>query len=536
MKLAILSSFSLCLCLSVYGQNRMIVFFKDKGNVSIDSDQRPSEFLAQFTSRSIERRAKYNIAFDEKDFPVNDAYQLQLKQVGVINSASKWLNAVSFTTDLSPSEMLSRYSFIDRVQLVNKTKSTIEKDLETVDQRAISYGASQGQIEQLNLDCLHDLGYEGEGVYLAIIDAGFTNMNTINYFDTLFSESRVLDTYDFVTNLVDVYGFSGHGTSVSSCIVAQEITPDEYYGTAVNVDVALYRSEDADFEYIEEEFYLVLALERCDSEGVDIANISLGYVDFDDSSDDHPYSDMDGQTTMAAIGVNTAASKGIAIVASAGNRGPETISTPCDADSVLCVGAVNAAGVIADFSSVGPAADGQVKPDVVATGEDAWAISQWGSVGAGNGTSFASPIICGATICLMQANPTVPPMDIFAAIRQSADQYTTPDHLKGYGIPDFCVAHDILQHATLEDKETLSSMLFFPNPTSDFLTIQGIEDGVSTQILVFNSIGQVVRSESSLVKNGTTVLDVKSLGTGVYIIEVIAKGNVVGRERVLISK
>src|SRR5690606_37108280 len=101
--------------------------------------------------------------------------------------------------------------------------------------------------------------YEGEGVYLAIIDAGFTNMNTINYFNTLFSESRVLDTYDFVTDLADVYGFSGHGTSVSSCIVAQEITPDEYYGTAVKVDVALYRSEDADFEYIEEEFYLVLA-------------------------------------------------------------------------------------------------------------------------------------------------------------------------------------------------------------------------------------------------------------------------------------
>src|SRR5690606_2461598 len=105
---------------------------------------------------------------------------------------------------------------------VNKTKSRVEKDLNTFDEKNISYGASQGQIEQLNLDCLHDLGYEGEGVYLAIIDAGFTNMNTINYFNTLFSESRVLDTYDFVTDLADVYGFSGHGTSVSSCIVAQE--------------------------------------------------------------------------------------------------------------------------------------------------------------------------------------------------------------------------------------------------------------------------------------------------------------------------
>lgn len=514
----------------------MIVFFKDKGDVSVVGKQQTNVLLEQFTARSIARRAKYNIAFDEKDFPINSVYQAQLKNVGEINSASKWLNAVSFTTDLSPSELLSRFSFIDRVQLVNKTNSRVEKDLNTFDEKNISYGASQGQIEQLNLDCLHDLGYQGEGVYLAIIDAGFINMDLIDYFDTIFDENRILDTYDFVTNSPNVFGFHGHGTSVSSCIIAQGTTPDEYYGTAVNVDVALYRSEDADFEYIEEEFFLVLALERCDTEGVDIANISLGYVDFDDASDDHPYSDMDGQTTMAAIGVNTAASKGIAVVAAAGNRGPETISTPCDADSVLCVGAVNAAGVIADFSSVGPAADGQVKPDVVSTGEDAWAVSQWGNVGAGNGTSFASPIMCGATVCLMQANPTVPPMDIFEAIRQSADQYTTPDHLKGYGIPDFCVAHDILQHAGLGEKETVNSLLFFPNPTNEFLTIQGIENGASTQIKVFNTTGQVVLTESSLVQNGTTILGVQSLGMGVYIVEVIANGTVVGRERVLISK
>ncbi len=514
----------------------MIVFFKDKGDISITDEQRADEFFEQFTLRSIERRAKYNIAFDAKDFPVNSMYQAQLRNVGKINSASKWLNAVSFTADLSPSELLSSYSFIDRVQLVNKTKSRVEKDLNTFDEKNISYGASQGQIEQLNLDCLHDMGYEGEGVYLAVIDAGFTNMNSIDYFDTIFDENRVLDTYDFVTSSTDVFGFSGHGTAVSSCIVAQGTIPDEYYGTAVNVDVALYRSEDADFEYIEEEFYLVLALERCDSEGVDIANISLGYVDFDDPSDDHPYSDMDGQTTMAAIGVNTAASKGIAVVAAAGNRGPDTISTPCDADSILCVGAVNAAGVIAGFSSVGPAADGQVKPDVVATGEEAWGVSQWGTVGAGNGTSFASPIICGATICLMQANPTVSPMDIFEAIRQSADQYTTPDEFKGYGIPDFCVAHEILQHASIGEKEKSNSLLFFPNPANEFLTIQGIENGASTQVKVFNTTGQIVLSESNLVKNGTTIIGVQSLRTGVYIVEVIANGTVVGRERIVISK
>jgi hypothetical protein len=192
--------------------------------------------------------------------------------------------------------------------------------------------------------------------------------------------------------------------------------------------------------------------------------------------------------------------------------------------------------VIAGFSSVGPAADGQVKPDVVATGEEAWGVSQWGTVGAGNGTSFASPIICGATICLMQANPTVPPMDIFEAIRQSADQYITPDEFKGYGIPDFCVAHDILQHASLGEKEKSNSLLFFPNPANEFLTIQGIENGASAHVKVFNTTGQIVLSESNLVKNGTTIIGVQSLRTGVYIVEVIANGTVVGRERIVISK
>ncbi len=514
----------------------MLVFFKDKGDISITDEQRSEDFLAQFKLRSVERRAKYNIAFDTKDFPVNQDYQLLLSQVGSINSASKWLNAVSFTTELSVSELLASYSFIDRVQLVNKTTASATKKLEEFDEKAISYGAAQGQIEQLNLDCLHDLGYEGDGIYLGIIDAGFNNMNTIDYFNTLFTENRVLDTYDFVADDTDVFGFHGHGTAVSSCIVAQETMPDEYYGTAVNVDVALYRSEDADLEYIEEEFNLVLALERCDSEGVDIANISLGYVDFDDSSDDHPYSDMDGETTMAAIGVNTAASKGIAVVIAAGNGGPSTISTPCDADSSLCVGAVNVAGDYAFFSSVGPSADGQVKPDVVATGEDAWVVSEWGGVGAGNGTSFASPIMCGATVCLMQANPTVAPMDIFDAIRRSADQYTTPDNLKGYGVPDFCVAHTILQSAKVSEEEIASQILLFPNPANDFITIQGIEGSSSAQVHVFNTTGQIVLSESTMVNNGTTILGIQSLGTGVYIVEVNSNGNVVGRERLLISK
>ena len=333
--------------------------------------------------------------------------------------------------------------------------------------------SSATQIEQLNLDCLHDLGYTGNSIYLAVIDAGFNNMDNINYFDSVYLESRVLDNYNFVNNTPFVYAFSGHGTAVSSCIVAEKAGMDNYAGAAIDVSLALYVAEDVTSETEIEEFNVVLALERCDSAGVDLANISLGYFNFDDSTTSHVYADLDGQTTIAAMGVNTAFSKGIVVLTSAGNSGPSNISTPCDASDGLCVGAIDEFGDYASFSSVGPNAAGQVKPDVAAMGKDSWVIMASGDLSVGSGTSFSSPIMAGATACLIQANPTKTAGQIMEAIRESAHQFSAPDGLLGYGIPDFCVANDILNNSAVINESAFGKLQVYPVPASEFIIVGG---------------------------------------------------------------
>ena len=529
MKLVILSIFTVFFYVCGTAQNQCIIFFKDKGTAS-------KTFLNQFSQRSIDRRTKFNIPFDFKDFPVNAEYVKQLSQFGKVKSISRWLNAAVVDVSISKDQLKQQFSFISKtVEIKSSDVSRIEKE-EFMQEKAISYGASAEQITQLNLDCLHDLGFQGEGVYLGVIDAGFSNMNNIDYFDSIYNDNRVIETFDFVNNNTNVYGFSAHGTGVSSCIVAQNTTPIVYYGTAVDLDIALYRSEDADTETIEEEFNLVLALERCDEQGIDIANISLGYVDFDDQNDNHAYFDLDGETTIAAIGVNTAASKGIAVVAAAGNSGPSTISTPCDADSVLCVGAVNNNGDYALFSSVGPSADGQIKPDVVARGENAAVVYDAGEVILANGTSFASPIMCGATACLMQAHPSRTPMDIFKAIRQSASQFTMPNGQMGYGIPDMCVANDLLTATTTVQEMSDLNVVLFPNPTKDFLTIKGLVNGKELEVKLVSTMGQVILQESSKIVQGMSMLDIRTLNSGVYFIEMTVDGTLSGVEKITVLR
>jgi len=411
---------------NLYAQEKMIVFLKDKEQKS----------TIAFSKRSEARRAKNNVTIDSKDYPVSTNYINLLSSDATILNKSRWLNAVTVETNVSAEELQLKYSFIDHILTIGKGKPQPRKDLiDLNEQKVFDYGNADTQVRQINANCLHELGYTGTGVYLAVIDAGFKGMDTITYFDSIYIENRVIDKYDFVNSTTDVYDFSSHGTAVSSCIFAEKLAPEAHIGTAVDVDIALYISEDAATETLIEEFYLSLALERCDVQGVDVANISLGYFGFDDPLEDHVYADLDGTTTMAAIAVNTAASKGIVVVTSAGNSGPATISTPCDADSCLCVGAINGVGNYAPFSSVGPSADGQVKPDVVAMGKKAWVIIDDGQLVSGNGTSFSSPVMAGAVACLVQANPTATVEEIIQSVRESASQFLTPDIFTGYGIP-----------------------------------------------------------------------------------------------------
>ena len=190
--------FVFAISFNVMSQEKAILFFSSKPDVStIDINDCVS-------NRSLKRRLSKDVVTNSLDVPVNPSYLNELAEYGVVLKKSKWLNAVIYSSALSEDELKSKFDFIERVQFFKKhTSSDINKSVFS-EEKAIDYGAAQGQTEQINVNCLHDQGYMGDGVYLAVIDAGFTNMDNVSYFDSLFIQGRVLDKYNFTDGNTDV--------------------------------------------------------------------------------------------------------------------------------------------------------------------------------------------------------------------------------------------------------------------------------------------------------------------------------------------
>jgi hypothetical protein len=210
-------------------------------------------------------------------------------------------------------------------------------------------------------------------------------------------------------------------------------------------------------------------MERADSSGADVISASLGYYDFDNPSFNYTYANMNGNTTISAIGADLAARKGILYVNALGNEGSNSwhfLITPSDADSVLAVGAVSASGAVGAFSSYGPSSDGQIKPDVASVGVGALVQSTSNTVATSNGTSFAAPNMAGLTTILWQAFPEFPNMRIIRALREAGSIASTPNDRIGYGIPDMKNAFGALLTDFATSSSTINGCRIFVNWTS----------------------------------------------------------------------
>ena len=412
----------------------------------------PEAFLSQ---KALDRRAKYKIKVDKYDLPVTPAYLDGLRQAGVrVVNASKWNNTVLVeTSDSTLADTLARLPYVAAVRRVWKgtgvsmgamNPSRRNEVTNRRDTLSSFYGHARRQVEMLGVDKLHAAGFRGEGLTIAILDGGFYNADCL---DAL-SQAKILGTRNFACPGVEVYEAQSHGMMVLSCIAAN--WPNSLVGTAPDASFYLLVSEVGSSESLMEEDNWCAAVEYADSVGADIVTSSLGYFSFDCKDDDYKYRELDGRTSAASRVASLAASRGMLLLNSAGNSGDEPwkkISVPADAPDILTVGAVRADGLNANFSSLGNTADGRVKPDVAAMGEASALLLSDGSVGFANGTSFSTPILCGAVACLWQAFPHCTPLEIINAVRQSGDRADFPDNVFGYGIPDLWKAYGKLQHA-----------------------------------------------------------------------------------------
>jgi hypothetical protein len=357
---------------------------------------------------------------------------------------------------------------------------------------------------------------------IAVIDAGFNSVDIMPCFDQLRAGNQILGTRDFAVPGNNVYATSmnSHGTKVLSCMAAN--VSGQMVGTAPGADYWLLRSEVAESESVIEEYYWLSAAEFADSVGADLINSSLGYTTFDDAGTNHTYANMDGNTTVITRAADKAAAKGILVVNSAGNSGGAGwwyIGAPADADSVFTIGAVDASGKRASFSSVGPTYDRRIKPTVAAQGQSA-AVYGPSGLAAANGTSFSSPIICGMTACLWQAWPNLTNMQIIDVIKATASQASSPDSLLGWGIPDYSQAVLLPTKIHTEKSEAFT---VYPNPVTDHLTIVlPAQVSAKFEVAICDLQGRKVKTYQAEA-NGQKVIQLNGLGflsPGIYMIRI----------------
>ncbi len=518
---------------------RYWVAFKDK-NGSPYSVGTPLQFLSQ---RALNRRALHGYAVNAQDIPVNPSYVSQVRATGaIVISSSRWFNGVTVrVTNPAQVTAINALSFVQSTKSVARVKSSprivpASENISSVNQKTSSttqsvgrfnYGAGYNQIHLLNGECLHDQYYDGIGMQIAEIDDGFLNANTISIFDSVWAQNRVITKHNFFNgDTTDLFAIGGHGTSVFSCMAA--FKSGSFIGTAPYAKYYLLRSEVDSSEQIMEEYSWVAAIEFADSAGADVATSSLGYTLFDDGTQDHTWATLDGKTSVASWSATLAARRGMIVCVAAGNEGNKSwrkITIPSDADSILCVGAVDASGIYAGFSSQGYSADGRVKPDVMSEGLNSTIISSGGgNVITSSGTSFATPILAGMVACLWQGNPTKTNMQVMQAIKQSATQYATPDSLMGHGIPDFCLADQILK----------GTVGIYTNPSLQYdasgFYVLGIEN-CNLTLEMYDMQGNLLVSKHTKITNygARTTIEIPSYNTmaaGMYIVKITSdKGN-----------
>lgn len=433
--------------------NAYFVTFTDK----------PEKTAPQLSERAWEQREKWGIKTDAMDYPVSPMYLNNLRNAGAkIYHWSRWFNGATVEMDAATASTVAKMSFVKSVEMTRDSSSPmsyyapkhrsrrLEMQSERVEAAEEQLAAhTDEQLALYNLTPLHEAGFQGKGILMAICDGGFKNANTLSSF----RQSQELGHFDLTDDTDDFYGYTGtHGVE---CLSAISGKGSNYMGAATEAQYYLMRSEENDTESPKEMDNLVVALEKADSLGVNVFSVSLGYASFDNDSWSVPKSAFDGKSRRASLAATIAARKGMLVCVAAGNEGTEggehTLGIPADADSILTVGAVNTSGQLGNFSSYGPTSDGRIKPEVCAVGWGATLINGDNDIVRSNGTSFATPLLAGMAASLWSALPKENAMQIRERIIRSADRYSDPQRKYGYGIPDAEKAYKMELPQRLED-------------------------------------------------------------------------------------
>jgi subtilisin family serine protease len=415
--------FFLFICSQVHAQTKYWVFFTDKDTTGFNP-------YAFFDQNAIARRQKTGLSlYDYSDIPVNPVYIQKVAGLSdSIGNTTRWFNGVGAWIGDANLPAVQHLPFVREVVPMTihlePTIGPINFDLPD-DSELLNL-----QIERLQGRQFLEKGFKGKGIRIAVLDVGFKGARNHPAFTHLFKNNQIVETYDFIKHDSDVYHYGTHGTMVLSCLAG--VQNDTAMGLAQDAEFLLARTERDMTEWKDEEDNWLAAVEWADQQGAHIVSSSLGYTD----RRYFPYQ-MNGHTSLVSRAANMAAGKGMLVVIAAGNEARNSwkyICTPGDADSALTVGATNPKNdTRASFSSYGPSADGELKPNVVAPGY-AW-VADGVKYSSAMGTSFATPLVAGFAACVWNMFPEWTNMELYKAIEQSGYLYPYYDYSHGYGTP-----------------------------------------------------------------------------------------------------
>tara|TARA_B110000046_G_scaffold179785_1_gene209516 strand:+ start:33 stop:1682 length:1650 start_codon:yes stop_codon:yes gene_type:complete len=509
--------------------HRYMVFLSDKAE-SIYSLDEPEAFLS---TRAIARKIQHNVEINVLDLPVSTTYIQDLASLELdVFFTSKWMNAVLIQTDSSTLLEVIGRSYVDSVVFIAPGARLTHENTgfewpDTFQEPNNPLESSELQLAMMNVHQMHEDGYRGEGMLIAVLDAGFKGAQLFKPLENIFKENRLIAAKDFVTNGGNPFLYSGHGTSAWSTIASDY---KDFIGTAPKAEFILCITEDVASEYRIEEYNWLVAAEYADSLGADIITSSLGYSSFSDGTMNYTYQDMDGQTAIITRASNLAIKKGLLVITSAGNEGNDPwryITAPADGPDNITVGSVKSDYSISSFSSQGPTADDRIKPDVVALGQGTTLLTSNGSISQASGTSFSAPLVAGFSAGIWQAHPEFTNLEVVDYLRNLGTRFDNPDNYFGYGIPIYLANEDSL---VVTDTTMLSlseftsdSITIYPNPVYGNVISIKIDSKINIypldiKLLDLEGNNVCELNVLNLPLGGLISMDISNSHTGIYIL------------------
>ncbi len=190
---------------------------------------KPEKTAPQLSERAWEQREKWGIKTDAMDYPVSPMYLNKLRNAGAkIYHWSRWFNGATVEMDAATANTVAKMSFVKSVEMTRDSSSPmsyyapkhrsrrLEMQNERVEAAEEQLAAhTDEQLALYNLTPLHEAGFQGKGILMAICDGGFKNANTLSSF----RQSQELGHFDLTDDPYDFYGYTGtHGVECLSTI------------------------------------------------------------------------------------------------------------------------------------------------------------------------------------------------------------------------------------------------------------------------------------------------------------------------------